>query len=117
MDVAPSKRVASLYDAVRSEVIITNPATAELIGHATAHHDLQTGRVVSDEDSTGMTYLEFLSEALGIFEALSTPGDYVLFGPAQAHRWHALGAATMLTVRWPSARPGHARDSGQRGLK
>ncbi|MEU4674624.1 hypothetical protein AB0F91_43400 [Amycolatopsis sp. NPDC023774] len=33
---------------------------------------------------------------------LREPGDYVLFGPAQAHRWHALGAATMLTVRWPS---------------
>ncbi|MFD6796606.1 MULTISPECIES: hypothetical protein [Prauserella salsuginis group] len=42
------------------------------IGHATAHHDLQTGRVVSDEDPTGMTYLEFLSETLGVFEALST---------------------------------------------
>lgn len=42
------------------------------IGHATAHHDLQTGRVVSDEDPSGMTYLEFLSETLGVFEALST---------------------------------------------
>lgn len=42
------------------------------IGHATAHHDLQTGRVVSDEDPAGMTYLEFLSETLGVFEALST---------------------------------------------
>ena len=42
------------------------------IGHATAHHDLQTGRVVSDEDPIGMTYLEFLGETLGVFEALST---------------------------------------------
>lgn len=42
------------------------------IGHATAHHDLQTGRVVSDSDPSGMTYLEFLSKTLGIFEALST---------------------------------------------
>ncbi|MEX5298217.1 hypothetical protein RCG67_05505 [Kocuria sp. CPCC 205292] len=42
------------------------------IGHATAHHDLQTGRVVSDADPSGMTYLEFLSETLGVFEALST---------------------------------------------
>lgn len=42
------------------------------IGHATAHHDLQTGRVVSDEDPAGMTYLEFLGETLGVFEALST---------------------------------------------
>ncbi|MEV0682137.1 hypothetical protein AB0I60_37015 [Actinosynnema sp. NPDC050436] len=42
------------------------------IGHATAHHDLQTGRVSSDKDPAGMTYLEFLSETLGVFEALST---------------------------------------------
>jgi hypothetical protein len=42
------------------------------IGHATAHHDLQAGRVVSDEDFSGMTYLEFLSETFGVFEALAT---------------------------------------------
>lgn len=42
------------------------------IGHATAHHDLQTGRVVSDTDPGGMTYLDFLGETLGVFEALST---------------------------------------------
>ncbi|PWV71335.1 hypothetical protein SAMN05421630_11561 [Prauserella marina] len=42
------------------------------IGHATAYHDLQTGRVVSDVDPAGMTYLEFLSEPLDVFEALST---------------------------------------------
>jgi hypothetical protein len=43
-----------------------------MIGHATAHHDLQTGRVVSDKDPDGLTYLDFLGEALGVFEALST---------------------------------------------
>lgn len=42
------------------------------IGHATAHHDLQTGRVVSDKDPDGVTYIEFLGEVLGVFEALST---------------------------------------------
>lgn len=42
------------------------------IGHATAHHDLQTGRIVSDTDPTGMTYLDFLGQTLGVFEALST---------------------------------------------
>lgn len=42
------------------------------IGHATAHHDLQTGRVTSDLDALGMTYLEFLGQTLGVFEALST---------------------------------------------
>ncbi|MET7992761.1 hypothetical protein ABZU76_17885 [Amycolatopsis sp. NPDC005232] len=35
---------------------------------------------------------------------LSELGDYVLFGPAHAHRLQALGAATMLTVRWSSSR-------------
>ncbi|MFI5614735.1 hypothetical protein [Amycolatopsis sp. NPDC051903] len=29
-------------------------------------------------------------------------GDYVLFGPGLPHRWEALDAATMLTVRWPA---------------
>lgn len=43
-----------------------------VIGHATAHHDLQTGRVVSDKDPDGVTYIEFLGEILGVFEALST---------------------------------------------
>lgn len=42
------------------------------IGHATAHHDLQSGRVVSDKDPDGLSYLDFLSETLGVFEALST---------------------------------------------
>ena len=42
------------------------------IGHATAHHDLQTGRVLSDTDPVGMTYLDFLGLALGVFDALST---------------------------------------------
>lgn len=42
------------------------------IGHATAQHDLQTGRVVSDTDPVGMTYLDFLGQTLGIFDALAT---------------------------------------------
>ena len=51
---------------------LLNNRRRNTIGHATAHHDLQTGRVVSDEDPSGMTYLAFLSEVLGVFEALST---------------------------------------------
>ncbi|WP_077487829.1 hypothetical protein [Sinomonas mesophila] len=51
---------------------LLNNRRRNTIGHATAHHDLQTGRVVSDDDPSGMTYLEFLSETLGVFEALST---------------------------------------------
>ncbi|KUH35261.1 hypothetical protein ATE80_30280 [Streptomyces kanasensis] len=51
---------------------LLNNRRRNTIGHATAHHDLQTGRVVNDENPSGMTYLEFLSEVLGVFEALST---------------------------------------------
>jgi hypothetical protein len=47
------------------------------IGHATAHHDLQTGRIVSDTDPTGMTYLDFLGHTLGVFDALSTLAQVV----------------------------------------
>lgn len=42
------------------------------IGHATAHHDLQTGRVVSDTFPQGMTYIDFLGQTHGVFDALST---------------------------------------------
>ena len=41
------------------------------IGHATAQHNLQTGRIVSDKDPNGMTYLEFLGLTFGVFEALT----------------------------------------------
>ncbi|WP_405543500.1 hypothetical protein OG590_10075 [Streptomyces goshikiensis] len=51
---------------------LLNNRRRNTIGHATAHHDLQTGRIVSDESLSGMTYLHFLSEVLGVFEALST---------------------------------------------
>jgi len=51
---------------------LLNNRRRNTIGHATAHHELQTGRVVSDVDPSGMTYLQFLGETLGIFDALST---------------------------------------------
>ncbi|GAA2679824.1 hypothetical protein LV78_005287 [Actinosynnema pretiosum] len=54
-----------------SLAVLLNNRRRNTIGHATAHHDLQTGRVVSDKDPAGMTYLEFLGETLGVFEALS----------------------------------------------
>lgn len=41
------------------------------IGHATAHHDLQSGRVVSDKDLTGISYLDFVGLTFGVFETLS----------------------------------------------
>lgn len=40
------------------------------IGHASARHDLRTGRITSDKDPGGITYLEFLEEVHGVFEAL-----------------------------------------------
>ena len=40
------------------------------IGHATARHDLRSGRVVSDTDPDGITYIDFLGETFGVFEAL-----------------------------------------------
>jgi len=42
------------------------------IGHATAHHDLQTGRIVSDKNPVGMTYLDFLGHTFGVFDSLAT---------------------------------------------
>lgn len=51
---------------------LLNNRRRNTIGHAMAHHDLRTGRVTSDKDPDGMTYLEFLGETLGVFEALST---------------------------------------------
>ncbi|MEW2506035.1 hypothetical protein AB0878_36850 [Amycolatopsis sp. NPDC047767] len=43
-----------------------------------------------------MTGIEIDDESV----VLRDLGDYVVFGPGQAHRWQALGEATMLTVRW-----------------
>ena len=42
------------------------------IGHAAAEHNLRDGRIYSDKDIQGITYLSFLGEVFGIFEALST---------------------------------------------
>ncbi|QRV45978.1 MULTISPECIES: hypothetical protein [Streptomyces] len=51
---------------------LLNSSRRNTIAHGTAHHDLQTGRIISDESPSGLTYLEFLGEVLGVFEALST---------------------------------------------
>lgn len=41
------------------------------IGHATARHNLRTGRVVSDDNSDGVPYLAFLSSVYAMFELLA----------------------------------------------
>ena len=47
-----------------------NSGRRNTIGHATARHDLRSGRVVSDKDPDGITYINFLGETFGVFEAL-----------------------------------------------
>lgn len=42
------------------------------IGHASARHDLDTGRIVSDKDPNGITYITFLGETFGVFEVLGS---------------------------------------------
>lgn len=41
------------------------------IGHATVHHDLTDGRIYSDTDTQGTTYMQFLGEIFDIFTLLS----------------------------------------------
>ena len=36
-----------------------------------------------------------------VFE-LTTPGDYVIWGPGVPHRWRVLDDSTIVAVRWPS---------------
>lgn len=33
---------------------------------------------------------------------LSKPGDYVIWGPRVAHKWHAIENSTVISIRWPS---------------
>jgi hypothetical protein len=53
-----------------SLAVLLNNRRRNTIGHATAHHDLQTGRIVSDKDAAGITYINFLGMTRGVFEAL-----------------------------------------------
>jgi hypothetical protein len=41
------------------------------IGHASSMHDLRTGRVTSDVDPNGVTYLDVCTDVAGMFEALA----------------------------------------------
>jgi len=55
-----------------SLAILLNNRRRNTIGHATAHHDLRNGRIISDEDPLGITYLDFLGEVFGVFEAVTS---------------------------------------------
>lgn len=48
-----------------------NSGRRNTIGHATARHELKSGRIVSDKDPDGITYMDFLGETFGVFEALA----------------------------------------------
>ncbi|MFJ7751074.1 hypothetical protein ACIQXM_14075 [Arthrobacter sp. NPDC097144] len=47
-----------------------NSGRRNTIGHATARHDLRSGRIITDKDPDGITYIDFLGETFGVFEAL-----------------------------------------------
>jgi hypothetical protein len=49
------------------------------IGHATARHDLRSGRVVSEANPAGVTYLQFLAGVYDLFEALVATLQIVRF--------------------------------------
>lgn len=57
---------------------LLNNRRRNTIGHATAHHNLRTGRVVSDEDPEGIPYVDFLAETLGVFEAITSLAQVLL---------------------------------------
>jgi hypothetical protein len=50
---------------------VLDSRTRNTIGHATARHDLRTGRVVSDKDPVGVPYLRFVSSVHAMFEMLA----------------------------------------------
>jgi hypothetical protein len=50
---------------------LLNNRTRNAIGHASARHDLRTGRIVSDKDPSGVQYLDLAADVFGVFDALS----------------------------------------------
>lgn len=48
-----------------------NSGRRNTIGHATARHDLRSGRIVSDKDPVGISYVDFLGETFGVLETLT----------------------------------------------
>jgi hypothetical protein len=50
---------------------LLNNRTRNAIGHATARHDLRTGRIFSDKEPDGVQYLDLVADVFGVFDALS----------------------------------------------
>jgi hypothetical protein len=51
---------------------LLNNRTRNAIGHATARHDLRTGKIFSDKDPAGVQYLDLAADVFGMFDALAT---------------------------------------------
>ncbi len=50
---------------------LLNNHTRNAIGHATAWHDLRTGKIFSDTKPDGVQYLDLVADVFGVFDALS----------------------------------------------
>ena len=50
---------------------LLNNRTRNAIGHATARHDLRTGRIFSDKEPDGVQYLDLVADVFGVFDALA----------------------------------------------
>jgi hypothetical protein len=50
---------------------LLNNRTRNAIGHASARHDLRTGRIISDSDPAGVQYLDLAADVFGVFDALA----------------------------------------------
>ncbi|MCJ0699859.1 hypothetical protein FRIG_01735 [Frigoribacterium faeni] len=50
---------------------LLNNRTRNAIGHATAHHDLRSGKIVSDIDPAGTPYLDFVGYVFDVFDAVA----------------------------------------------
>jgi hypothetical protein len=51
-------------------VDLLNNRTRNAIGHASARHDLRTGRVLSETSPSGVPYMDVVADVYGIFDAL-----------------------------------------------
>ncbi|WP_203830023.1 hypothetical protein [Actinoplanes palleronii] len=49
-----------------------NNRTRNAIGHATARHDLRSGRIFSDKEPGGVQYIDLVADVFGVFDALCT---------------------------------------------
>lgn len=73
-----------------------------------AHHSLGDKRsewTVGDQRTTLVILVggKFRVDVTDGSRTMSSPGDYVMWGPGIDHSWEAVADSVVLTVRWPSA--------------